>query len=159
MNTSFPILLVEDNPDDVFFVERAFLTADIKHPLVTVGDGQEAIHYLSRSGKYGDRAVYCLPGLVLADIKMPRVTGFDLIAWMRNDDHWRLVPIIILSSSGLAVDVNRAYELGANAYMVKPAGPRSLARLFRTIAEFWLAGEEPASGAVARGDEAVSSKR
>jgi CheY-like chemotaxis protein len=143
MNRSFPILLVEDNPDDVFFVERAFHNADIKHPLVTVGDGQEAIHYLSGTGKYGDRGAYSLPRLVLADLKMPRVTGFDLIAWMRKDDHWRLVPIIILSSSGLAADVNRAYELGANAYMVKPAGGRSLERLFQTIAEFWMAGEKP----------------
>jgi CheY-like chemotaxis protein len=143
MKRSFPILLVEDEPDDVFFVERAFHTADIKHPLFTVGDGQEAIHYLSGKGKYADRAAYSLPQLVLADLKMPRLTGFDLIEWMRKDEQCRLVPIIILSSSGLPADVNRAYALGANAYMVKPAEARALERLFQTIAEFWLAGEKP----------------
>jgi len=144
MNRSFPILLVEDEPDDVFFVQRAFHSADLKHPLFAVGDGQEAINYLSGKGPYADHSVYPLPQLVLADLKMPRVSGFDLIAWMRNDKHCKLVPIIILSSSALAADVNRAYALGANAYMVKPADAHSLERLFQTIAEFWMAGQKPA---------------
>jgi len=144
MNRSFPILLVEDEPDDVFFVERAFRSGHLKYPLFTVGDGQEAIDYLSGTGPYADHGVYPLPQLVLADLKMPRVSGFDLIAWMRNDKHCKLVPIIILSSSALAADVNRAYALGANAYMVKPADARSLERLFQTIAEFWAADQKPA---------------
>ena len=144
MNRSFPILLVEDEPDDVFFVQRAFHSAHLKHPLFTVGDGQEAIDYLSGKGAYADHSVYPLPQLVLADLKMPRVSGFDLIAWMRNDKHCKFVPIIILSSSALATDVNRAYALGANAYMVKPADAHSLERLFQTIAGFWTAGQKPA---------------
>jgi CheY-like chemotaxis protein len=143
VNKNFPILLVEDNPDDVFFVERAFHTAQIQHPLFTVGDGHGAINYLSGSAEYADRSVYPLPRLVLADLKMPRVSGFDLIEWMRKDKDCRLMPIVVLSSSALPADVNRAYALGANAYMVKPADARSLERLFQTIAEFWLAGETP----------------
>ena len=143
MNRSFPILLVEDDPDDVFFVQRAFDSAHLKHPLFAVGDGQEAINYLSGKGPYADHSVYPLPQLVLADLKMPRVSGFDLITWMRNDKHCKLVPIIILSSSALPADVNRAYALGANAYMVKPADAHSLERLFQTIAEFWMAGQKP----------------
>jgi CheY-like chemotaxis protein len=143
VNKTFPILLVEDNPDDIFFVQRAFHTAHIKHPLLTVTDGQQAIHYLRGEGEYADRSVYPVPQLVLADLKMPCVSGFDLIEWMRKDRHFRLMPIIVLSSSALSADVNHAYALGANAYMVKPADARSLERLFQTIAEFWIAGEKP----------------
>jgi len=75
---------------------------------------------------------------------MPRVTGFDLIKWMREDGYARVIPVIVMSSSALPQDVNRAYELGANAYMVKPASYVALERLIRSIAEFWDSGEKPA---------------
>jgi CheY-like chemotaxis protein len=143
VKSTFPILLVEDNDDDVFLVRRAFHTVKIPHPLFTVTDGQKAIDYLSGKDSYADRSVYPFPRLVLADLKMPGVDGFDLIRWIRHDRNMRLIPIIILSSSALPEDVNRAYTLGASAYMVKPADPRALERLFGTIAEFWIAGEAP----------------
>lgn len=143
MKSKFPILLVEDNPDDVFFVERAFKAAKLEHPLFIVSDGKEAIEYMSSAGQYADRHKFPLPRLVIADLKMPVVSGFDLIKWMRNDSRARLVPIIVLSSSALPDDVNHAYALGANAYMVKPPDPRAFERLFRTIAEFWDLGETP----------------
>lgn len=144
----FPVLLVEDNPDDVFFIERAFQSAQLAHPLHVLEDGEAAIEYLSGKGKYANRAAFPLPGLVLADLKLPRINGFELIEWMRHDLSCKLVPIVILSSSALSDDVNRAYALGANAYMVKPADHRALERLFRTIAEFWMAGEPPVRLAV-----------
>jgi DNA-binding response OmpR family regulator len=90
-----------------------------------------------------------MPKLVLLDLKMPRLNGFDVIEWMRRHQPWKLTPIIILSSSALPQDVNRAYELGANAYMVKPADFRALERLFRTIADFWNAGITPTQDAEA----------
>jgi CheY-like chemotaxis protein len=151
MDHNFPILIVEDNRDDVFFVQRAFHTAQIKHPLFSVEDGQQAIEYLSGKGRYADRIVYPMPRLILCDLKMPKVSGFELVEWTRKDKRCKLVPIIILSSSALAADVNRAYQLGANAYMIKPADAQSLQQLFRTIANFWVAGEiadvrEPCGG-------------
>jgi len=139
----FPILLVEDNPDDIFFVERAFHSAQIEHPLFTASNGQQAIDYLSGKGVYADRSAYPLPRLVIADLKMPGVSGIDLIQWMRQDAYAKLVPIVILSSSALSADINSTYALGANAYMVKPANPVALERLLRTIAEFWASGEAP----------------
>jgi CheY-like chemotaxis protein len=143
MEANFPILLVEDDPNDVWLVKHAFQSANISNPLRIVSDGQEAIDYLKGNGAYGDRGAFPLPRLVLLDLKMPRLNGFDVIAWMRRHYPWKLTPIIILSSSALPQDVNRAYELGANAYMVKPADYRALERLFRTIADFWNAGETP----------------
>jgi len=136
-------LLVEDSPDDTFLVQRAFKSAGLSHPLFAVEDGSQAIAYLSGKGPYADRKVYPLPRLVICDLKMPRVTGFEVIEWMRKDGFAKLVPIIVMSSSALPQDVNREYELGANAYMVKPADFRALERLIRTIAEFWNVGEKP----------------
>jgi CheY-like chemotaxis protein len=143
MEANFPILLVEDDPNDVWLVKHAFQSANISNPLRIVNDGQEAIDYLKGNGAYSDRGAFPLPKLVLLDLKMPRLNGFDVIGWMRRHYPWKLTPIIILSSSALPQDVNRAYELGANAYMVKPADYRALERLFRTIADFWNAGETP----------------
>jgi len=145
METNFPILLVEDDPNDVWLVKHAFQSANISNPLRIVNDGQEAIEYLKGGGGYSDRGAFPLPRLVLLDLKMPRLNGFDVIGWMRKHYPWKLTPIIILSSSALPQDVNRAYELGANAYMVKPADYRALERLFRTIADFWNAGEAPST--------------
>jgi CheY-like chemotaxis protein len=139
----FSILLVEDNPDDIFFVQRAFRTAHIEHPLFAVSNAREAIDFMSGKGTYADRSIYPLPKLVIVDLKMPGLSGMELIQWMRHDAYGKLVPIVVLSSSALSADVNATYALGANAYMVKPANPAALERLLRTIAEFWAAGEPP----------------
>lgn len=144
MDANFPILLVEDDPNDVWLVKHAFQNASLPNPLRMVSDGQEAIDYLRGLGQYGDRSAFPFPRLVLLDLKMPRLNGFDVISWMRRHYPSKLTPIIVLSSSALPQDVNRSYELGANAYMVKPADFRALERLFRTIADFWNAGEAPA---------------
>lgn len=149
MEAHFPILLVEDDPNDVWLVKHAFLNAGIINPLRIVNDGQEAVDYLKGSGPFSDRSAFPMPKLVLLDLKMPRLNGFDVIEWMRGHQPWKLTPIIILSSSALPQDVNRAYELGANAYMVKPADYRALERLFRTIADFWNAGITPTQDAEA----------
>jgi CheY-like chemotaxis protein len=138
--SKFPILLVEDNPDDIFFVKRAFAAAHLEHPLFTVENGQQAIDYMNGVGQFAEHP---LPRLVIADLKLPAVNGFDLIRWMRHDAKTKLIPIIVLSSSNRSDDVNLAYALGANAYMVKPPDPHAFERLFRTIAEFWDLGETP----------------
>jgi CheY-like chemotaxis protein len=143
---AYPILLVEDQADDVFFMERALQKARLKHPLRVVTDGQKAIEYLSGEDDYADRSAFPFPGLVIVDLKMPGVTGFHVIEWMRNNERTRLTPIIVLSSSSLPSDINRAYQLGANAYMVKPADHVSLDRLFQPIGDFWLASEGPVQG-------------
>jgi CheY-like chemotaxis protein len=143
VNGSYLILLVEDSPDDVLLIERAFQKADLRHPLRSVTDGRKAIEYLDGVNDYSDRDAFPFPGLVILDLKMPVVGGFDVIRWMRSHAQAKLVPIIVLASSSLPADVNRAYELGANAFMVKPADHRALEQLLRTMGEFWLANEGP----------------
>ena len=137
-NTNFCVLLVEDDLNDIFLVKRAFKMAHIQNPLQVVTDGQEAIHYLRGEGKYADRAQYPLPKLIVMDIKMPRRSGFDVLEWVKgNGRPLRRIPIVIVSSSDNPADINRAYELGANAYMVKPVDFKKVEHLFESITHYW----------------------
>ncbi|HWQ90290.1 MAG TPA: response regulator [Clostridia bacterium] len=137
-NKQFTVLLVEDDLNDIFLVKRAFKLAQIKNPLQVATDGQEAILYLRGDGKYGDRETYPLPKLMVMDIKMPRKTGFEVLEWVKGDDrNLRRIPVVIVSSSDNPADINRAYELGANAYMVKPVDFRAVEHLFQAITQYW----------------------
>jgi CheY-like chemotaxis protein len=134
----FTVLLVEDDLNDIFLVKRAFKMAQVQNPLQIVTDGLEAFHYLHGEGKYADRGVYPLPKLVVMDIKMPRKTGFEVLEWIKKQDgSLRRIPVIIVSSSDNPTDINRAYELGANAYMVKPVDFRAVEHLFGSITQYW----------------------
>lgn len=134
----FTVLLVEDDLNDIFLVKRAFKMARIQNPLQVVTDGQEAISYLRGDAKYADRNVYPLPKLIVMDIKMPRKSGFEVLEWVKGDGRpQRLIPIVIVSSSENPADINRAYELGANAYMVKPVEFRAVEHLFESITQCW----------------------
>ncbi len=136
-NGKFTVLLVEDDLNDIFLVKRAFKKAQVKNPLQVVTDGQEAILYLRGEGKYNDRAAYPWPRLIVMDIRMPRKTGFEVLEWVKHDGLLRRIPIVIVSSSDNHSDINRAYELGANAYMVKPVDYRAVEHLFESITHYW----------------------
>src|SRR5882724_10098857 len=114
------ILLVEDREDDIILVRKAFSAALITNPLQVVRDGEEAIPYLAGEGKYSNCAEYPLPWLILLDLKMPRVDGFEVLRWVRQQDSLQSLIVIVLTSSDAIRDVNRAYQLGANSFMVKP---------------------------------------
>jgi CheY-like chemotaxis protein len=133
----FTVLLVEDDLNDIFLVKRAFKKADIPNPLQVVTDGVEAIHYLQGLGKYADRHLHPLPHLIVMDIKMPRKTGFEVLEWIKGDGILKRVPVIIVSSSDHPPDINKAYELGANAYMIKPVDFKSVENLFQSITHYW----------------------
>ena len=134
----FTVLLVEDDLNDIFLVKRAFKMAHLPDPLQVVTDGEEAINYLKGDGKYADRQGYPLPKLIVMDIKMPRRTGFEVLEWVKGDGRpLRRIPIVIVSSSDNPADINRAYELGANAYMVKPVNFKAVEHLFESITHYW----------------------
>src|SRR5882724_10619772 len=134
----FTVLLVEDDLNDIFLVKRAFKMAHLPEPLQVVTDGQEAINYLKGEGKYTDRQGYPLPKLIVMDIKMPRRTRFEVLEWVKGDRRpLRRIPIVIVSSSDNPADINRAYELGANAYMVKPVSFKAVEHLFNAITQYW----------------------
>lgn len=132
----FAVLLVEDDLNDIFLVKRAFKRTEIPNPLHVVTDGVEAIRYLQGEGD-ADRQLYPMPRLVVMDIKMPRKTGFEVLEWIKSDCVLKRVPVVIVSSSDQTADINKAYELGANAYMIKPVNFKSVENLFQSITHYW----------------------
>ena len=132
------ILLVEDSEDDVFFMVRAFKAAGLVTPLARVENGEKAIDYLTGKAPYDDRARFPLPSLVLLDLKMPFVSGFEVLRWIRNQSCCSKVPVIVFTTSSQERDVETAYELGANAYIVKPDHAEECSDLAALIKRFWL---------------------
>jgi DNA-binding response OmpR family regulator len=131
------ILLVEDEENDVFFFKHAMKREGMANPLRVASDGQEAIEYLQGAGKFGNREEYPLPYLVVLDLKLPYVMGLDVLKWIRQQS--RLSPlVIILSSSQQIDDISTAYQLGANAYLVKTPDLAKLQEMVRAIRDFWL---------------------
>jgi len=135
---SSTILLVEDDPADVFRIQRAFRKADITSPMQVVDDGEKAIHYLSGQALYQDRDCYPLPVLVLLDLKLPRRSGLDVLNWLRNESDTKLLPVVVLTSSEQQSDIDQAYAAGANSYLAKPPSPTELLEMARTIGLYWL---------------------
>jgi CheY-like chemotaxis protein len=135
MRSSRPILIAEDNSEDVFFMKRALKSAGINVPIDFVADGQEAVTYLENH--FTDSAR--VPQLILLDVKMPLMNGFDVLQWVRKKPGLRQLPIIMLTSSDDKADVNRAYDLGANSYLVKPVALDQLEGLIEKIRDYWLA--------------------
>jgi CheY-like chemotaxis protein len=136
------ILLADDDKNDVLLLERAFQRAKVEVRFMVVGDGQEAIDYLSGTGKFGDRASYPWPALVLLDLKMPMVDGFDVLEWWRGREHAHAsageLPIVVMSSSNQESDINRAMGLGAAGYQVKSGDLQNVFAFAKDLREKWL---------------------
>ncbi|PSN13581.1 two-component system response regulator [filamentous cyanobacterium CCT1] len=142
MTTEHTILLVEDNPKDVFLVQRAARRAGVTTPLQVVSDGDAALNYLSGVAPYSDRAAHPLPVLVLLDLKLPRRSGAEVLSWIRQQPRLRRLPVVVLTSSREYADINRIYDLGANAYIVKPADLDQLVEILKTLNLHWITYNE-----------------
>lgn len=116
----------------------AFRRAEIPFPLVIVHDGQAAVDYLTGLAPYGNRAAHPMPALVLLDLKMPRLNGFDVLAWWVTRPELRNVPVVILSSSSHPSDMAKARQMGAREYLVKPHGFAQLTKLLQDLCGRWL---------------------
>jgi len=133
-----PILLVEDNEDDVLLTLRAMKKNGITNEIVVRRDGVSALDYLFDAGS-------ALPWIILLDLKLPRVDGLETLSSLRAHERTKLVPVIILSSSSERQDVIQSYSLGANSYLRKPGDFRTFERLVRIIHTYWKANETPSS--------------
>jgi CheY-like chemotaxis protein len=138
MTTSRAILLTEDNEDDVFLMKRALKEAGITNPLVVAEDGQQAIDYLSGTGRYSDRAKYPFPAVLFLDLKLPFKSGHEVLAWVRQQPEMDGLIVVVLTSSNEPSDLKKCYSLGANSYLVKPPTPEQLNDLARTFRWYWL---------------------
>lgn len=138
MSTDDTILLVEDNPKDVFLVQRALRKAKITTSVQVVNDGDAAVQYLSGEVPYGDRTAYPLPVVVLLDLKLPRRSGAEVLTWIRQQPQLRRLPVVALTSSREYADINHVYDLGANAYIVKPPDFDQLVDILKTLNLHWI---------------------
>jgi CheY-like chemotaxis protein len=132
------ILLAEDDPNDVLLLKIAFKQAEVRNPLFVAKDGQEVIDWLQGNGTFANRSEYPLPCLLILDLKMPRKSGMDVLRWLRREPALNCLPTIVLSSSAHRYDVGRAYELGANAFVIKPPANDERVQLVHFIKGFWL---------------------
>ena len=142
MLNAAPILHVEDNEDDQFFLRRAFAEAGIENKVHFVDDGQKAIDYLSSRDIYSDPLEYPTPCLVILDLKLPKVHGLDVLRWIRSQEKLRSLIVIILSSSPLRNDVDTAYKTGVNSFVVKPLTAQEMNELASLIRDYWLKTNE-----------------
>jgi CheY-like chemotaxis protein len=132
------LLLVEDSADDQFIMNRALKTAGVTNPVQIVEDGEEAVDYLSGTGKFADRAQYPLPALVFLDLKLPMRSGIEVLRWMRSRPELQGIVVVVLTSSDSPADIAEAYRTGANSYLVKPPTADDLIAMAKSFKWYWL---------------------
>jgi len=134
------ILLVEDDPNDALLVTKAFQKTLGGIPLHIVANGQEAVSYLKGEAQYADRARHPFPDIVLLDLKMPMMNGFEVLRWIRGQPKLKRLPVIVLTGSVQDSDARLAYEIGANSYVIKPTDFNRLMETMKILGSFWLGG-------------------
>ena len=132
------VLLVEDNEDDVFLMQRALKFAQLEEVLHIVRDGEEALNYLAGEGTYADREKFPLPAVVLLDLKLPRRSGFEILSWTRGVARMYGLIIVVFTSSNQPADIAESYRLGANSYVVKPVNFDRLVEFAKVLKTYWL---------------------
>ncbi len=156
MNATMSILLAEDREEDIILIQKSFKKAGIGNPLFIVRDGEEAINYLSGTGRFADRAQYPFPALFLLDLKMPATDGFDVLRWISTQPDLKSLRVIVLTSSESIRDVDMAYKLGASSFLVKPMDFCGTIDVVKNMAHYWL-GMNMTSGPSARTKEKTDS--
>ena len=132
------ILLAEDNEDDVFAFQRAVKKAQIENLIHIAMDGKSALDYLKGEGEFGDRAKHPLPFLIFLDLKLPNVSGFEILKWIRGQPSLDRIVVVVLTSSAEMIDKQQAYSLGARSYIVKPPSAMDLRDVTASLESFWL---------------------
>lgn len=131
------VLWVEDDADDVLLIGRAIRKAGLIQPALA-RDGREAVAYLSGAGEFADRDAHPFPSLILLDLKLPKMSGFEVLQWIREHPEVRRIPVVMLSSSKEQADVDRAYDLGANGYLCKSVDHEDLVEALKRVRAFWV---------------------
>lgn len=136
MTNGFTILLVEDDAGDRELFRHALGRAGGRAQVCEAHDGEQACEYLAGRGRFADRVRFPMPDLVLLDLQLPRRSGFEVLQWARSQPHLKQLPILVLTSSSESKDIDRAYSLGANSYLVKTIDMDALSQMVKGIAEY-----------------------
>ncbi len=139
-NRKLKILLVEDNPDDVKIAERSLKKGNVQSDLYVVQDGQEALDFLRRKGKYSDAP---RPDLIFLDLNLPKIGGHEVLAEIRQDASLKRIPVIVLTVSKRDEDIVKAYNSGASGYIPKPPSTTEFIKVINTVLDYWEISELP----------------
>jgi CheY-like chemotaxis protein len=132
------ILLVEDNPEDIELTLRALKKSKLANTIVVAEDGEEALDFIFARGKYSDRSTICSPKVILLDLKLPKISGIEVLKEIKKDPRTSIIPVVILTSSTQEVDIEESYKLGANSYIVKPVNFENFIQSLRQMNDYWL---------------------
>jgi CheY-like chemotaxis protein len=127
------ILIVDDNPDDANIIKRAVLSLRPKSPVLVVLSGKELTEYLNGQGCYADREAFPLPGLILLDLRMPEMNGFELLEWLKHEPRHAAIPVIVISAFDRQRDIRKSYQLGARTFLRKPVAPDTIREAIRAL--------------------------
>jgi CheY-like chemotaxis protein len=137
------IMIVDDDPGYLFFIERAFREMGVKDPIHLISSGREAIAYIMGEGKFSDRSLYAYPTFLSVDLKMPGTDGFAVLAHLQNHPEWAIIPTVVLSSSNDLDDIRKAYMLGASSFHLKPTTLAGLQQQLKVLYDYWMTCEVP----------------
>ncbi len=157
MDPSLCVLVAEDNPDDALLMQRAFRSQGLNNPLHIVTDGSEVMRYLKGEAPFSDRTANPYPHMLVLDVKMPRMNGFEVLQWMQENRDFSVIPTLVWSSSADARDVKRAYCLGANGYLVKPTDFQHFKQMVGDMMRYWEHCLTPAPNVLLPGSELVAN--
>jgi CheY-like chemotaxis protein len=152
-------LLVEDNEDHVALIRRAFVKSKVVNPVQVVPNGEQAIAYLEGTGRFSNRAEFPLPSLILLDLKLTGMDGFEVLRWIRSQPTLRAIRVVVLTSSNAIKDVNLAYQLGANSFLVKPVDFEDFVRIAQALQGYWLWSDKAPEVSRPRNDDRLTNGR
>ena len=138
MNEKIDIILVEDNPGDAELTIRALRKNKIINKLLHLEDGEDALEYIFATGKYADRNIYEMPKVILLDLKMPKISGLEVLKKIKSDERTKIIPVVLLTSSKEDNDIIESYKLGVNSYIVKPVEFKNFATAISDVGLYWL---------------------
>jgi len=142
-NSKTVVLLAEDDENDVLLFNRAIKSSSFACEVNSVSDGQEAIDYLQSNPPFQDKQAFPFPRFLILDLKMPRRSGFEVLEWLQEHPECKIIPTIVFSSSKMADDIKRAYQLGANSYFTKPNDYEELKSFFQLMLNYWARANLP----------------
>ena len=143
MDAVFPILIAEDDENDVIILERALRQAGFTNPFHVCRDGTEVVAYMRREGEFADPQRFPFPRLLITDLKMPRMDGLQVLKWLYEHPECNVIPRIVLTASQQTSDIQQAYKWGANSYLVKPGSYQRLTQMLKLLFEYWKMCEMP----------------
>ena len=143
MAKNLTVLVVEDNEDEALILNKVLCTSGLTNSIRVVHDGEEAVRYLQGQGEYVNRVIFPLPDIIIADLKMPGMGGMGVLKWLKSHPSFFVIPLIVLTGSEMTSDIQTAYALGANAYMVKPPHFDDLRETMTESLKYWAACKTP----------------